>query len=393
MSVDHGSRKHALLSASGAERWLNCTPSARLETKFKESSSSVFAQEGTLAHEFGDLELRLLNKEIDKKTYSREVGKLRKHKLYTDEMEGEVQKYVDFVKESLNVAKHATSGSVLLVEERLDFSHLVEGGFGTGDATIISDTLLEVIDLKYGKGVVVHAEGNPQLMLYAAGALRAFELSYDIQTVRMTIVQPRLNHISTFDISVEDLIKWGEEQVKPKAAQAYEGKGEQKAGSWCKWCKVKAMCRTLADHNTELVKHDFKDPQLLTEEELLGIYEQQPMLVDWANSVAKHLLETAKEGKSWPGYKLVAGRSNRKWVNEQRVAEKLIDNNYDVDTFQPRKLAGIGAIEKLVGKADFGKMLGDLVVKPEGAPTLAPENDKRPALGFEQAREDFAKKL
>lgn len=389
-ATNHTARKHALLSASGASRWLNCTPSARLEEKFDESAPSVFAAEGTLAHEFGDINLRFHNGEVNKRTLNKELKRLRKDKLYTDEMEEQVAKYVTICIESFNVAKQFDPGAIMLIEERFDFSHLVEGGFGTGDFTIIGGNKLLIIDLKYGKGIRVEADDNPQLKLYASGALRALELSYDIQTVKMAIVQPRLDHTSTFEMSVEDLIEWGETIVKPKALIAYKGEGEQKPGDWCKWCKVKAMCSALAEENMKLAKYEFQDPQLLADDQLLDIYKQQPMLVDWANAVAKHLLTEALNGKKWDGYKVVEGRSNRKWLDENRVITLLDKNEFECTAYLTTKLNGIGKVEKLVGKSAFTLLLGDQVIKPPGAPTLVPETDKRAAMGNDQAKEDFA---
>lgn len=388
-SVEHSTRAHALLSASGASRWMNCTPSARLEEKFDESSTSTFAAEGTLAHEFGDVNLRFRNGEITEKTLNSELKKLRKDINYTDEMEGEVDKYVEIVMEAFAVAKARTPDAKLLIEERVDFSHLVEKGFGTGDVCIVADGFLDVIDLKYGKGVKVDADNNPQLMLYGSGALRNFEMMYDIHTVNLVIVQPRLDHLSEWKISTEKLIEWGEKEVKPKAAKAYQGKGLQKAGDHCKWCKVKAMCATLAAKNVKLAQHDFKDPHLLTESQVIEVYKQQPMLVDWVNSVAKYLLDEAVKGKKWPGLKLVEGRSNRKWSDEVKVKEALTDNLFDEKDFTTTKLQGITVVEKLVGKAEFPTILGNLVIKPQGKPTLVPMSDKRPAMGIEQAKEDF----
>ena len=387
--VEHSSRGHALLSASGASRWMNCTPSARLEEKFDESNTSSFAAEGTLAHEFGDVNLRFKNGEIDEKTLNAELKKLRKDKNYTSEMEGEVEKYVDAVWENLMVARSKTKDAVLLIEERVDFSHIVEKGFGTGDACIVADRVLDIGDLKYGKGVKVHAKQNPQLMLYGLGALRNFDMVYDIDVVRLTIYQPRLDHIDSWEISAEDLIRWGEKEVKPKAAKAYQGKGLQKAGDHCKWCKVKAMCATLAAQNIKLARHEFKDPHLLTETQLIDVYKQQPMLVDWVNAVAKYLLDEAIKGKNWPGMKLVEGRSNRKWTDEAKVVEVLGNELYDKEEYTSSKLNGITAVEKLIGKSDFPTLLGSLVVKPKGKPTLVPMSDKRPALGIEEAKEEF----
>ena len=368
---------------------MNCTPSARLEEKFDQSSTSTFAEEGTLAHEFGDVNLRFKNGEINKKNLNAELRKLRKDQNYTSEMEGEVEKYTDIVMEAFAVAKARTPDAKLLIEERVDFSHLVEKGFGTGDVCIVGDGFLDVIDLKYGKGIKVDADNNPQLMLYGAGALRNFEILYDIHTVNLVIAQPRLNHLSEWQISTEDLIAWGQKEVKPKAVKAYQGKGVQKAGDHCNWCKAKAMCATLAAKNVKLAQHDFKDPHLLTEAQLLDVYKQQPMLVDWVSAVAKYILEKAKEGKNWQGLKLVEGRSNRKWIDEEKVKTTLSNSNFKTEEFTTTKIQGITAVEKLVGKSEFYDLLGDLVVKPQGKPTLVPMSDKRPSLGIEQAKEDF----
>lgn len=386
-AVNHSARKHALLSASSASRWLNCTPSARLEEKF-EDKRSVHADEGTLAHEFGDIEIRHKLGLISDKVYNAEIAKLRKHELYSTEMEPEVAKYVQIVMETYKAAKTKNPNAVILVEQRLDFSHLVEQGFGTGDSVIIADGVLDVIDLKYGKGVRVDADENPQLKLYGSGALREYELLYDIHTVRLTIVQPRLDHVSIWETSVDDLIAWGENEVKPKAMKAYAGEGEQTPGEWCKFCKAKAVCRGLANENMKLAAFEFQDPHFLSDKEIIEIYGQLSLFQDWANSVSSYMLDEAIKGKQWPGYKLVEGRSNRKWLDESKVVE-VLKENYSEDEYMVSKLAGISAIEKLVGKSKFGPLLNEFIVKPPGAPTLVPESDKRPAMGAEQAKLDF----
>lgn len=390
-TIQHSKRKHALLSASGADRWLNCTPSARLEEKFQESSS-VYADEGTLAHEFANAVLLWFNGEMSNKEAQKELRQLRKHKLYGGiEMENEVEKYVLFVKELFNVSKVENPGTKLLIEQRLDFSHIVENGFGTGDTCIVNDGILDVIDLKYGKGVRVDAEDNSQLKLYGVGALRLYDLIYDIHTVRMTIVQPRLDHVSTAEISVTDLIHWAENIVRPTAQLAYQGQGEKIVGDWCRWCRAKALCTAFADHNMQLAKHDFKDPDLLDDEDILAIFKQQPMLLDWVNAVAKHLLDEALKGKQWTGYKLVEGKSNRKWTNEDKVKEALKKAGFEENKYLVSKLDNLTNIEKLVGKANYQTVLAPVIIKPPGAPTLVPEADPRPAMnGLEQAAIDFA---
>lgn len=387
--VKHSARKHALLSASGASRWLNCTPSARIEEKIKETRS-VHADEGTLAHEFANFELEKHFGRITEKEYSRETKKLRKHELYSDEMGGEVAKYVDYVIETFNVANTQKGGATIQIEEQLDFSHIVEQGFGTGDSVVIADGVMEISDLKYGKGVKVFAKENPQLMLYGLGALRIFELAYEIETVRLTIFQPRLDHVDSWEISVADLYAWAENEVQPKSKLAYEGEGELKVGDWCKFCKAKAMCRATAEHNLELAKHEFRDPHRLSDEELIDIYSRIDLLVDWANSIGKYMLDEAVSGKDWPGFKVVEGRSNRKWADELKVIAKLEELGYKKPDFTKETLKGITDIERLLGKADFAPNLNSLVIKPQGAPTLVSESDKRPAMGIEQAKKDFS---
>lgn len=391
---EHKERKHALLSASSAARWLACPPSARLEDKFRETcgydNSSVYADEGTLAHEFAELNLRHLSGRINDEEFIQALEALKAHDLYSEEIETEVEKYTTYVMEAFEAAKTVVPDPVLFIEEKLDFSHIVEKGFGTGDAGIIADGTMEIIDLKYGKGVKVEAYENPQLKLYAIGALRAYEMLYDITKVKVTIVQPRIDNIVSWEVSVKDLYRWAEETVKPIAAKAYEGKGLQKAGDHCKFCLVKAMCATLAAKNVALAKHEFKDPQLLTEKQLIDIYKQIPMLVDWANAVGEHLLKEAMSGKKVEGYKLVEGQSRRKWADEEKVQEKLKAEGYPEESYNKTQLRGISDIEKLVGKKAFPAMFEGLVIKPQGNPILVAETDKRPEYrSLEQAKADF----
>lgn len=377
-------RKHAILSPSGASRWINCTPSPRLEEGFEDEQASVYAAEGTLAHEFAELELKKALKTV--LPYMTILETLRANTLYTSDMEPEIEKYTSYVLEQLSAA---APGAVLIIEKKVDLTYFIENGFGTNDAIIIADGTMEVIDLKYGKGIRVEAKDNSQLMLYGLGALRAYELMYDIHTIRMTIVQPRLDHIDSVVIQAEALNLWGEKTVKPKAKLAFSGEGIQKAGPWCQWCKVKAKCGTLTADSLRMAKHDFQDPHLLTDKQLLEVYKGIPQFMDWASAVSKHILDRAVEGKKWEGYKLVEGRSNRKWIDETKVAKQLIKLKYSANQFMISKLAGIVAIEKLVGKAKFPETLGGLIVKPQGAPTIALESDKRPAMGIEQAKKDF----
>lgn len=389
--VKHSGRKHALLSASGASRWINCPPSALMEEgQSGDSSESEYAKEGTLAHEFADLSLRIQSytgANEPKIKWTKEREKLRSNPLYTDDMEDHVKVYTDYVLEQWLAAKKQTPDAVLSVEEKVDFSYLVPEGFGTTDANIIADRVLEVVDLKYGKGVKVNAKGNPQGRLYALGALRKYQLFYDIDTVKITIVQPRLDHIETETISVGDLISWSEETVRPAADKAFKGEGTCNPGDWCRWCKAKPVCRAIAEHNTALAAKEFADPKTLSDKEVIEMYEQSSLLLDWANSVASYILETAKEGKKWPGYKIVEGKSNRKWADEAKALEVLQEEGFTLEQITNTKIKGIGDTEKLVGKGFLEEY--SLTIKPQGAPTLAPESDKRPAMGIEQAKKDF----
>ena len=386
---EHTNRSHALLAASRASRWMNCPPSARLEEKMDESAPSKYAEEGTLAHELAEMTLRARFRLSPAGLCTKEIRGLKKNPLYSGEMEKYLDVYLDYVTEQYRAALHTTPDAVVLLEERLDFSRWVEQGFGTGDAIVIADGGMEVIDLKYGKGVEVFAENNPSLMLYGLGALEAFDMLYGIDTVKLTIVQPRQERIDSWSISSEDLYTWGEEEVKPKAALAYEGKGETKCGYWCKWCRVKPLCAKMAEANLDLAKDEFKEPQLLSDERLVEVFTQLPMLKDWAGSVADYLLKQAIAGKEVPGYKVVEGRTQRKWADEAQVRE-ILSVDHDPSEFTVTKLAGIPAIEKLL-KKDFQPLLGDLVVTPQGSPTLVPLSDKRPAMnGLSQAKAEFS---
>ncbi len=392
MSTEHSSRQHALLSASGSARWLNCPPSARMEEKFP-SKDSVYAAEGTLAHEFAELTLRLKTHTgplPQRKPWQKAFEQFKKHDLFQEEMLDYVNVYAEYVLSEYYEACKKVPDSVLLIEEKLDYSYYVKNGFGTGDAIIISDGTLEVIDLKYGKGVVVSAENNTQEMLYGLAALHKYEILYGVDTVKLTIVQPRLDAISSWEISAEDLLKWGETTVREQAKKADRGIGVCNPGDWCRWCKAKPICKAVADHNTDLATKDFAHPNTLSDEELLEVYGKIDGLVDWAGSVKAYLLEQALEGKAWKGLKLVEGRANRKWLDENKVISALLSKKYDQNDIVNVKVKGISDIEKLVGKPNFQALLGDLVIKPQGKPTLVPESDKRPAMGNEQAKKDFA---
>ena len=378
----HSTRKHALLSASGSSRWLNCPPSARLEEKYPESTSK-YAEEGTLAHELAELELqKSFTGYIPWHSYDEQKKMIEESKLYLPEMADYVDTYVSYV---LLAAK----SNALFIEDKIDLIEFIEEGFGTCDAIIVGDGVLEVIDLKYGKGIRVEAKENSQLMLYGLGAYYKHELTYDIKKIKLTIVQPRLDHISTWEIAPKKLMAWGNKVVKKQAKLAYAGEGDFNPGDHCQWCKAKPRCKALAASNLEIARHDFVDPAELTDKELLEVFEKQSLLVDWVKSVATYLLDKALEGKKWTGFKVVEGRANRKWSDVDKVGKVLsLEGHSEAEIFNT-KLKGLGDIEKLVGKDNFTALLGKLVIKPQGAPTLVADTDKRPGMGLAQAKEDF----
>ncbi|BFH13505.1 DUF2800 domain-containing protein [Paenibacillus melissococcoides] len=379
----HVERAHALLSASGAERWINCPPSARLCEKIPDKRSE-YADEGTAAHELSELKLRrriIPCNSAERRRLDAAIEKFKTNEYYGPEMENAVQDYIELVEERFMEAKARSSDAVVLLEERLDFTEWVPMGYGTGDVVLISDGVLEVIDLKYGKGVPVSAVGNAQLRLYGLGAWSAHSWLYDIKEVCMTIVQPRLDSVSTDTMPIDELIEWAEIVVKPAAALAYAGEGGFKAGSHCRWCKVKGNCRARADENMKALVYEFQDPALLSNEEIGSILFVAEQLQAWAKDVADYAFEQAKVGKRIPQWKLVEGRSNRV-ISDKDVAWKTLEEaNLEPDKYlKPRELRGIGELEKRIGKKELAKLLDELIIKPPGKPVLVPETDPRAEL-------------
>ncbi|MCV0021589.1 MULTISPECIES: DUF2800 domain-containing protein [Actinomycetes] len=369
---------HALLSASGAHRWLNCTPSARLESDEPESTSAA-AEQGTAAHALAEHKLRRALKQRSKRPVSAWID---------DEMETLTDNYVAFVQEHVSIARETCGDPQVLIEQRLDFSHIVPGSFGTGDCVIIAEPTLQIIDLKYGQGVLVEAERNPQLMLYALGALHTFGDLYDIERVAVTIYQPRRGNVDTWEIPVTELEHWAEAEVKPKAELAAAGQGEFCPGSWCQFCKIAPTCRARAEANLQLAKLEFAPPAELSDSEIADVLTRIPQLKTWAADVEAYALSQAvNQGKRWTGFKLVAGRSIRKYTSETDVAKAAEAAGYK--DIWDRKLITLTAMERLMGKPAFNEILGDLVIKPAGKPTLVPASDKRPALDLVSAATDF----
>lgn len=368
---------HALLSASSAHRWLNCPPSAKAVEGTADAPSDA-ALQGTAAHALAEHKLLRALKRRSKRPTSEWID---------DEMDALTSDYVDFVLERLAEVRQTCPDAQVFVEQRLDYSHVAPGGFGTGDCVIVAEPTLHVIDLKYGMGVQGAAVDNPQLKLYGLGALAAFGALYDITEVQLSIFQPRRANVETWTISTADLITWGQETVAPIAAIAAAGGGEYKAGAWCQFCRIAPTCRARADANLALARHEFAPPAELTLDEVAGVLTRIPELKAWASNVEAWALAQAQAGTQVPGFKVVAGRSVRKYSDEAAVAEAAKQAGY-TDIWD-KKLIGITAMEKLMGRSTFKDVLGDLVVKPEGRPTLVPESDKRPALQRVSAATDF----
>lgn len=382
---------HAVLSPSAAERWLNCTPSARLELTFP-NKTSVAAEEGTLAHELAEVMLsRKLNK-FNIFQYKNRLKEIQAHKLYEPAMLDFIEDYTGRVLECFSTAQAITPDAQIFLESKLNLTDYIEEGFGTGDVIIIADGVLDIRDLKYGKGVPVSADNNKQMLLYALGALRDFDFLYGIHTVRMTIDQPRLDSVSVWEIQVEELMQWAADELKPKAALAFAGEGTYKPGKHCRFCKASAVCKANAEWNLELAKHDFANAALLTDADISDILLRADIFTKWIKSVEEHALyEAVNNAKQWPGFKLVAGKSNRVYSDTKAVATKLLANGINSEViYKPIELVGITEMTKAIGKSLFDDLLSPLIVKPPGKPTLVPESDKRPAYNSaEGAKADF----
>lgn len=368
---------HAILSASGAHRWINCTPSARLELEFEDQAGKA-AEEGTAAHALAEHKLRLaLGMDTQRPVSPYDCA----------EMEGHADDYATFVMEQVAEVKQSCSDPIILIEQRLDFSRYVPEGFGTGDCVIIADRLLHIIDLKYGQGVLVSAANNPQMKLYALGALDLFDGIYDIGEVAMTIYQPRRENVSTYTVFKESLYQWAEGDLKPAAKAAFNGDGEYHSGEWCQFCRAAIRCRARAEEKLKLTRFEFKPAPLLTDSEIEEILRHLDDLTNWANDIKGYALEAAiSHGKEWQGFKLVEGRSLRKYASEEAVAQAAVAAGYPV--IYRQSLIPLTEMETLMGKARFQEILGGLIEKPPGKPTLVPIADKRPAIKT-SAKHDF----
>lgn len=370
---------HSVLGASAADRWMNCTPSAQL-TAGMEDETTTFAAEGTAAHALCEWKVR--------KALKMRAGRRPISDYWTDEMEEFTDDYRDFIMDLVGQAKLTCKDPVTLIEQHLDFSCYVPDGFGTGDFLLVADKELNVVDFKYGRGVAAYADHNPQMMLYALGALNLFDCLYDIEQVTMTIFQPRLSNISTWTISAEELYKWAEEVLKPKAELAAKGEGEFISGSWCRFCKARNTCRARAESFLELAKMEFQPPALLSDEEVAEVMEKADELSKWASDVMAYAqAEAIENGKHWNGYKLVEGRSTRRFTDEKKVEEAAKGAGY-TDIYN-KSLITLTAFEKLMGKDTFKEVLGSFVTKPAGKLTLVPVSDKRPEVTVNTVNDEF----
>lgn len=380
---------HAVLGASSAKRWMACPPSARLEEKLKArfgDAGSEYAAEGTKAHALGELKIRHALGEINKFNFDTQCTALGD---IPGEMDRATDSYMDIVMEKYYAAKRASPDAKILLEQRLDFSKWVPHGFGTGDVIIVSDVLLEVIDLKYGKGVPVIAEENPQARLYGLGGLELFGALYGFEHICNTIIQPRLESVTEERLTRTELLEWAQNDVRPVAEQAWRGEGEFAPGDHCQFCAAKAICAARAAQALSIFQHGFDEPGVLSDAAIPGILSVLDTAEKWIKDIRAYALNQALRGQQWIGFKLVRGRKpNRSWTDEEEATSQLIRAGYTEDQYSVKKLRSIAEIEKTLGKPAFGAILGQFVTQGEGALTLAPESDKRAA--YSSADADFS---
>lgn len=383
--------RHALLGPSKAHQWLNCPPSIRLEESLDlPDKDSAYTREGTLAHRLGEL---LLRREWEGTDITQALEEVRQDPDWSHAMEEHIAGYADFVAQRMAEARNRCPDPRLCIEQEVHFEAYVPQGFGTTDALILSDGLMEVIDLKYGAGVPVSAVDNPQMKLYALGCCLALGWAYDLPEIRMTIYQPRLDSISSDTVTRKDLLAWAERELKPRAAQAWAGTGDYRPSEeTCRWCRAAPICRAGADYQQELAACDFADPPTLSNEEIAQILIRAPDLLKWAKQVEDWALDAAlNHGAVFPGFKLVEGKSNRKYADPAAIAAALLaDGCAEEEIYKPKELLGLTAMEKKIGRKRLNQLAGQYIIKPPGAPTLVPESDKRPTYTpAAQAANDF----
>lgn len=388
--MGHEEREHALLSASGAHRWLVCTPSARLEAQFPDTSSEA-AAEGTLAHELAEAKVRnyFYPADFSKRKLTSFIKKQKEKELWQDEMMGYTDEYLDYIK---SIALAFITVPYVAIEKQVDFSAYVTGGFGTADCILIGGGTIHVIDFKYGKGVPVSAEGNPQLALYALGAYEAYKLLYPIERIRMSVVQPRIDNNSEWETSLTELLAFGE-YVKKKAALAWDGKGDFKPGAdTCKFCRAKAQCRARSDHNVKQAFGIGELPPLISAEEAGKRLEVLEDVVKYQKDLQEWALSECLAGKEVPGWKAVEGRGSRDWTDMDKAFDRLVKSGMTEEVMLwEKKPLTLAQVEKLVGKKDFKESVGDLVIKNPGKPTLVKGSDKRDAISNKVTAEEAFK--
>jgi hypothetical protein len=353
-----------------------------LETLLPDAGST-YAAEGTLAHSFAELRIRkYFEKGMKPSKYKAEVKRLQEHELYQKEMDDHIETYYDYIAKRY----HEYSAPHAVVEKRVDFSHIVPEGFGTADCIMIGGELLTVVDFKYGRGVPVSGERNPQMMLYALGALRAYELLYSIQTVSMAIVQPRLNTISECTLPVDELKAWGE-SIRETAQAAFEGRGAYVPGEWCRFCRAKALCRRRTEY---YMRQPAPASELRTDDEVGRALWTAKELAKWAADLEEYAFAELQKGRAIPGWKLVAGRSNRTWTDEVKAFAQIVSSGVDEAALYVKKPIPLTEVEKLLGKKTFGELLSGYVTKPPGKPTLAPDEDPRKTIQESDLVTEFA---
>lgn len=376
-------KSHAILSASSSHKWLVCTPSARFEEKFP-SKTSEYMEEGTLAHEIAEIKVRNYFTVMSKATYTRRVNKLKKNEHFNTEMLVHTETYLEYIKEQ---ALRTKATPFIAIEQKVDFSKYVPEGFGTADCILISGNTLQIIDFKYGKGVKVDAENNPQMMLYALGALSQFGIFYDIKCIKMSIVQPRIENISEFEISKEESLDWGENTVKPQAQKAFAGIGNFVQGEHCQFCKAKGACEFRAKENIKIVEEIEKASGMLTNTQISEMLTKTEGVEQWIKDLKANALEKILKGEDIPNWKAVEGKSNRKIVDIDKAFEILEANGFDQAILYERKPITLTQLEKVVGKKKLTEAIGDYIEKPKGAPTLAKASDKRKSFRISAAEE------
>lgn len=380
-------KAHAVLSASSSHKWLKCTRSARLEETFPDKTSE-YMEEGTLAHEIAEFKVRdsLLDDTTPKSTRTKKLNKLKNRKHFDKEMFTHTDTYLEFIK---GEALQTGNKPFIAVEQRLDFSRYVPEGFGTADCILISGDTLQVIDFKYGKGVKVEAENNPQMKLYALGAIEQFKMFYDIKYIKMTIVQPRMDNISSYEIPIEPLLEWGETVVKPQAQKAFMGIGEFEKGEHCRFCKAKGACEFRADEYVKDIEEAQNTTGILSNDKVGEILTKLQGVEQWIIDLRDYALEKILKGENIKGWKAVEGKSNRKIVEQEKAFEILIANGHKEAMLYERRPLTLTALEKAIGKKELATAIGDYIEKPKGAPTLVVETDKREPYKSISALEEF----